>query len=41
MHPDGVTTRVEAPPPSSILFGDATSLVEVCEGTLVDEVCLF
>ena len=37
----GVAARVEAPPPSSILFGDAASSGEACEGTLVAEVSLF
>ena len=41
LHPGGVDARVEAPPLSSILFGDAASPEEACEGTLVVEVSLF
>lgn len=41
LHPGGIATRVEEPPLSSILFGDAASPEEACEGTLVAEVSLF
>ena len=41
LHPGGGVARVEAPPLSSILFGDAASPEEACEGILIAEVSLF
>ena len=41
LYPSGIAARVETPPPSSILFGDAASPEEACEGTIVAEVSLF